>query len=164
MKIGDKVKLNENVKNFKYGQGGVRYDEIGTIIEINCHRDITVNFPTLSRWKGVEKELILVNRDKFFKKLPNNFTGTLEVENGYIVKKEILDDAEKEYLNAIIRSFRNKVKYIKKLNNCNGNKEYIKIEILNDSSIIFPSFERNTMYKGMETYKKYTLKELGLDE
>lgn len=163
-KVGDKVKLNENIKYFKYGKGGVGYDELGTIIEIDCHKDICVKFPTLSDWNGVEEELVLVNRDKFFKKLPNNFTGTLEVENGYIVEKEILDDVEKEYLNAVIRPFRNKVKCIKKLKNYNGNKEYIKIEILNDSAIIFPSFEKSTMYNGMEVYKNYTLKELGLDE
>ena len=164
MKIGDKVKLNENVKEFKYGSGGVGYDELGTIIKIDYHKIITVKFPTHSSWMGVEKELVLANRGNFFKKLPNNFTGTLEVENGYIAEKEILDDVEKEYLNSVIRPFRNKVKCIRKLKHCNGNKEYIKIEILNDSAIIFPSFEKRTMYKGMEEYKKYTLKELGLDE
>ena len=164
MKIGDKVKLNENVKKFKYGQGFVGYDAIGTIIKIDCHKDITVKFPTHSSWKGVEEELVLVNRGKFFKKLPNNFTGTLEVKDGYIVEKEILDDVEKEYLNSIIRPFRNKVKCIRKLKHCNGNEEYIKIEILNDSEIIFPSFEKSTMYKVMEECKTYTVKELGLDE
>lgn len=164
MKIGDKVKLNENIKRFKYGKGGVGYDEMGTIIKIDCHKDITVKFPTLSSWNGVEEELVLVNEGKFFKKLPNNFTGTLEVKNGYIVEKEILDDVEKEYLNSVIRPFRNKVKCIKKLNNLKEELGYIEIEILNDTSIIFPSFERNTMYEGMKAYKRYTLKELGLDE
>lgn len=163
-KVGDKVKLNVNVKKFKYGKGGVGYDEIGTIIEVDCHKDIRVKFPTLSSWDGVEEELVLVSRGKFFKKLPNNFTGTLEVKNGYIVEKEILDDVEKEYLKSVIRPFRNKVKCIKKLESLHETLEYIEIEILNDSQILFPSFEINTMYKGMEKYKKYTLKELGLDE
>lgn len=162
MKIGDKVKLNKNVEHFKYGKGPVGYDELGTIIEIDSYKDIRVDFPNCSRWRGVEKELVLVNREKFFKKLPNNFTGTLEVENGYIVEKEILDDAEKAYLNAVIRPFRNKVAYIKKCDTLTN--QCIKIGILNNSSIIFPDFETKTMYEGMETHKEYTLKELGLDE
>lgn len=163
MKIGDKVKLNENIKRFKYGKGGVGYDEMGTIIKIDCYKDITVKFPTLSSWYGVEEELVLVNRGKFFKKLPNNFTGTLKVENGYIIEKEILDDVEKEYLNAVVKPFRNKVKCIKKMN-FYREKEYIVIMINDESSIAFPFFERNTMYKGMKVDEEYTLKELDLDE
>lgn len=162
LKIGDKVKLNENVKVFKYGKSGVGYDEIGTIIEIDRDKDIIVNFPTHHTWLGLEEELVLVGRQKFFKKLPNNFTGTIEVENGYIVEKEILDDKEREYLSNVIKPFRDKVEYICKEPYIN--KEFIKITIKNDSSLCFPYFMKETMYKGMEANKKYTLKELGLDE
>lgn len=76
--------------------------------------------------------------------------------------KPILDDVEKEYLSVVIRPFKDKVKYIRKWGNSRG--KYIEIGILNDSVIIFPYFKKNTMYKGMEAGKKYTLKELGLDE
>lgn len=76
--------------------------------------------------------------------------------------KPILDDAEKEYLSAVIRPFKDKVKYIRKRGALRG--EYIVIGILNDSAIILPYFEKGTMYKGMEANKEYTLKELGLDE
>lgn len=161
LKAGDKVKLNKNVKKFKYGKGGVGYDEIGTITEIDSYNNIYVNFPTLYNWMGVEEELVLADRKKFFKKLPNNFTGTLEVENGFIVEKEILDETEKKYLNAVIRPFKDKVKYIEKT--YSSRREYIGIKIIKDSTIILPYFEKETMYKGMEVEKKYTLKELGLD-
>lgn len=73
-----------------------------------------------------------------------------------------MNNVEKEYLSAVIRPFKDKVEYICKTADYDG--EYIVIGILNDSAIILPYFEKGTMYKGMETGKEYTLKELGLDE
>lgn len=105
--------------------------------------------------KGIEK-----TREKFFKSLPNDFTGTLEVENGYIVEKEILDDVEKEYLSAVIRPFKNRISDIVK-RNFDSEKSYIVIHI-NSESFYFPYFKKGTMYEGMEADKQYTLKELGL--
>lgn len=160
LKIGDKVKLNENVKEFKYGRGLVRYDEIGKITGFNIYGDIIVNFPTHHRWIGLEKELVLVGRQKFFKKLPNNFTGTIEVENGYIVEKEILDEEEKEYLSNVIKPFRDKVEYIIKFGL--SPEEYISICLPEHERIDLPCFKRGTMYKGMKEDKRYTLEELGL--
>lgn len=54
------------------------------------------------------------------------------------------------------------VEYIRK--NRFSVEEFISIIIANDSQIQLPNFKKNTMYKGMETEKEYTLKELGLDE
>ena len=160
LKVGDKVKLNENVKEFTYGKGRVSYDEIGEIIKIDRNEDIIVNFPTHHRWIGLEKELVLVGRQKFFKKLPNNFTGTIEVENGYIVEKEILDDKERKYLSNVIKPFRDKVEYIIKFDLLP--EEYISICLPKHERIDLPCFKRGTMYKGMEIEKEYTLEELGL--
>ena len=160
LKIGDKVKLNKNVKEFKYGRGLVRYDEIGKITGFNICGDVIVDFPTKYGWKGLEEELVLVGRQKFFKKLPNNFTGTIEVENGYIVEKEILDDKEKEYLSNVIRPFRDKVEYIIKFDLLP--EEYISICLPEHETTDLPCFKRGTMYKGMEIDKEYTLEELGL--
>ena len=158
-KVGDKVKLNKNVKYFNFSRGNVGYDEIGEIIDI-CGEFVYINFPSCSYWQGVEHELKLAKENKiFFKKLPNDYTGTLEVENGYIVEKEILDEEEKEYLSTVIELFRDKIEYIEK----HGiNKEYIDICIRNNSRIIFPYFKSGTMYKDMKLNKKYTLEELGL--
>lgn len=33
---------------------------------------------------------------------------------------------------------------------------------MGDTVMAFPCFEKDTMYKGMEAYKEYTLEELGL--
>lgn len=108
-----------------------------------------------------EKGIELVKENKtFFKKLPNNYTGTIKVENGYIVEKEILDEKEKEYLSAVIRPFKDRIEFIAKRKMFD---DYICIG-LNDEAISLPYFKKGTMYKGMELYKKYTLKELGLGE
>ena len=162
LKAGDKVKLNKNVKEFRYGKGNVGYDEIGTITEIDKYeyKQICVAFPRCWDWIGLEHELVLVDKKKFFKKLPNNFTGTIEVKNGYIVEKEILDEEEKEYLSNVIKPFRDKVEYIVK--KIFENEEYIKIVIKKDSDLFFPNFKKGTIYKGMEEEKEYTLEELGL--
>lgn len=107
-------------------------------------------------------KLVKRKNGKFFKKLPNNFTGTLEVKNGYIIEKEILDCVEKEYLENIIKPFKNKVEDI--IKHSNGSVEYISIHIKEEPSMLFPYFKQNTMYKGMETGREYSLEELGLDE
>ena len=81
------------------------------------------------------------------------------------IVKPILTDDEKEYLSAVIKPFRDRVKcisknrfdgfehifivYFSKL----GNKDYI---------LDLPAFEEGTMYKGMDVCKHYTLEELGL--
>ena len=76
-------------------------------------------------------------------------------------KPEILTDKEKAYLSAVIKPFREKVKYIQKCFDL-GSKAYIYIYVKKCGSMIFPTFRKGTMYKGMEVNKKYTLEELGL--
>ena len=71
----------------------------------------------------------------------------------------ILDDAEKRYLSAVIRPFRNKVEYIEKVDvAC---EEYIHIQLNKDWAFL-PHFRTGTMYKGMKPNHGYTLEELGL--
>jgi hypothetical protein len=95
--------------------------------------------------------------------------GELDWENFYnidgdlylcIKKEEILDDKEKEYLRAVIKPFRDRVKYIRKGDFIKY--EYISFYIKDDDIISFPNFKKGTMYKNMEIDKKYTLEELGL--
>jgi len=73
----------------------------------------------------------------------------------------ILDEAEREYLSAVIRPFRDNVKLIAKADDFD--KSYIFITFVNDadSTMFFPYFKKGTMYKGMSD-KMYTLEELGL--
>lgn len=77
--------------------------------------------------------------------------------------KDILDIQEKRYLYNIIKPFRNKVVYIIKKGY--DDDEYISIRYTEHghrASIVFPLFVENSMYKGMEIGREYSLKELGL--
>ena len=79
----------------------------------------------------------------------------------YETKKEILDEKEKEYLSAVIKPFKTRVDYISKQCDSDFERQFIVIELFDDT-VYLPFFNKNTMYKGMETDKEYTLKELGL--
>ena len=80
-------------------------------------------------------------------------------------KDPVLDDAERKYLSEVIRPFKNYVTEITKVKNeCETDKQFIRIMVnkYRIEYIILPYFEENTMYKGMEENKKYSLEELGL--
>lgn len=87
---------------------------------------------------------------------------TIEVE-----VPDILDKKEKEYLSAVIKPFRDKVKAIIKFTCAMNSHYYIKI-VYDDNTwgkgmaITMPPFKKDTMYKNMKLGEKYTLEELGL--
>lgn len=89
-------------------------------------------------------------QEKFFKWLLEEY------------KEPILDDAERKYLAAVIRPFRSRVKYIAKIISCDEFEQCIEIAFYNGYCTYLPYFKANTMYKGMEVNKEYSLKELGL--
>ena len=74
-------------------------------------------------------------------------------------KEPILDDVEKDYLSAVIKPFRKRIKYIAIW--YDASEQFLHIELY-DEYINFPNFKANTMYKGMEPKKHYSLDELGL--
>lgn len=80
-------------------------------------------------------------------------------------EKGILNEAEKEYLKAVIKPFKDKIERICKLQLILDNKEYLIIYLKNsDDNMTFPAFKEGTMYKKMKRNVEYTLKELGLDD
>lgn len=79
-----------------------------------------------------------------------------------LAEAEILDDAEKRYLRGVIRPFRDKVKSITKFADTRCTEEYIYMVIEGPADACLPRFDGNTMYKGMELNREYTLEELGL--
>lgn len=168
LKVGDKVKLkNRRGKNWNFEGKMDKY--IGKIVTISNIRStiIGVRFEIeedtkFSNWIFDLDDIEYVVKQKHFKSLPNNYTGTIEVENGFIQEKEILDDTEKRYLKAVIRPFKNKVNHISK-EDCYDGDCYISIELDDGEDINLPYFKKETMYNGMEEDKKYTLKELELD-
>jgi len=80
--------------------------------------------------------------------------------------EQILDDAERRYLSAVIRPFRDRVEFISKvvMDYQGGYTDcYICIRFTDSSKdMSFPVFCETDMYKGMKLYDKYTLEELGL--
>lgn len=172
LKVGDKVKLkNRRGKNWNYEGKMDKY--IGKIVTISHIRStiIGVRFEIeedtgSSKWDFSLDDIEYVVKQKHFKSLPNDYTGTIEVENGIIkekeILKEILDEAEKRYLKAVIRPFKNRVICIRK-RAFYDNRYYIII-FLDSCNIPLPDFRKGTMYNGMKENKDYTLKELGLDE
>ena len=107
--------------------------------------------------------------------LQNNDYCSLNIHSQSLLKekvwevyeeKPILDVKEKAYLEAVLRPFKDRFVYLTKTFFLNS--EYIEIvlkDVTNISewvSLNLPRFKPNTMYKGMELHKKYTLEELGL--
>lgn len=97
------------------------------------------------------------NRNTILTKL---LTGEYEIE------RPVLDSIEKRYLENLLAPFKNKVGYVTKYDSGDKCFEYIGICIIGKFSfeeyIDLPYFDKETMYKGMELNKKYTLKELEL--
>lgn len=78
-------------------------------------------------------------------------------------KEEILDETEKRYLASVIKPFKNKIKTIEKTIKIGDSSLcYLKMLLKNNDMANLPNFKENSMYKGMEVNKKYSLKELGL--
>lgn len=135
--------------------------------KFNCLKKDCSNciFKTLGCYDDVYTgdEYAWVNNKEIFNK---DFLN-LEVE---IEAKDILDKVEKEYLENVLRPFKNRKIKIRKDIFCNNEYEYILINIkcpasnnyLNYECITMPCFKKGKMYRNMELNKEYTLKELGL--
>lgn len=167
-KVGDKVLLVNKRPN-KWNDDGLMDKYLGRVVTISNIVDIL--YPNRETYFLIEEETFCTFEPEnivkkvsgtFFKKLPNDFTGTIDVVNGYIHKPQILDEEEKKYLEGVIKPFRDRVRDVIKNTNY-SNQCYIGIR-LEQESIALPYFEENTMYKGMEIDKSYNLKELGLFE
>lgn len=81
----------------------------------------------------------------------------------------LLTYKEKEYLEKVCRHFNYKINYIEKMP-LEG-EEYVTIILnlsnydgMDDKDILLPSFQENERFKGLDKWKKYTLRELGLLE
>ncbi len=169
LKVGDKVKL-KNRRGMCWNSEGMMDKYIGEIVTVSDMYHYRGDYFTIKeddgrgfpQWVFSPEDIEYVVKQKHFKSLPNDYTGTIEVENGFIQEKEILDDTEKRYLKAVIRPFKNRVNHISK-EECYDGDCYISIELDNDENINLPYFKKETMYNGMEEDKRYTLKELKLD-
>ena len=147
-KRGDKVKIKKNTTLEEIAKNHFNGCQIGTM-----------KFLLNASFDSFEKTFIVKEA---------SIADCVILDNGLLVNTiildkvvEILDDKEKEYLRGVIKPFRNEIISIVKKNAMD--KEYIKILIEYDD-MIFPLFEKGTMYEGMKVDKEYSLRELGLDE
>ena len=131
------------IKNgYKFGDLFFSFDSNGdTVISLNDKILVRGQYiPSLKRWLDKEHE-----------------------------QEQILNDAEKKYLSAVIKPFRDKVNFICKVNYYNNPEvdvykaQHIVIG-LNDNSpeVVLPLFKAGTMYKGMVAGHVYILEDLGL--
>lgn len=125
---------------------GYKFRELDWI----CSKTVTYDYDILLNNKCIGKV-----KDSYSNKAIATWLDMEHVE-------PILDDAEKRYLSAVIRPFRDKVKSISKDKGFKIPKEYIEIYCSEEEEIELPFFDSGTMYKGMEVGRKYTLEELGL--
>lgn len=87
----------------------------------------------------------------------------VQYETVFERKEEILDETEKRYLASVIKPFKNKIETIEKtIKTGDGSLCYLIMLLKNNDMANLPNFKKNSMYKGMEVNKKYSLKELGL--
>ena len=90
---------------------------------------------------------------------------TIQHNNQLIAEMSPLDNAERKYLKAIVKPFRNKVTGIIKVRSELSLRDYITIRLGNgmfDDRINLPFFKSNSMYSKMEPGRIYTVEELGL--
>lgn len=107
-------------------------------------------------WKHIEQEV-----DESISKLKGEYYTDIILDwMSEPYKAPILDDVEKDYLSAVIKPFRKRIKNIAIFEI--DSKPFLHIELSDGDCMSFPCFKANTMYKGMEPKKRYTLDELGL--
>lgn len=79
-----------------------------------------------------------------------------------------LDDAERDYLKAVLKPFRKDMRGIEKISDFDETDdgivemEAITIVMKNGEEYMLPWFKRGSMYRGMEARTLYSLEELGL--
>jgi len=140
----------------KEGYKWLRANPVGTIVAYEIK-------PIKNTEKYVPGKIVCTACVPIFKNVTWEDDGPVSLEA--IVHPPILDDAERKYLSAFIKPFRDRVKHICKVWYITSSSEYQRIYItLSDDSynIDLPFFEKETMYKGMKIGKAYTLEELGL--
>ncbi len=181
-KVGDKVKVRKDLENGYFSITNLKQYQKNKVFTISRVFEDKTYFllEDKRKWWFSEDMLIPVEEEKEeiilkgVKKHNAIYEMELPEENNYIwcdlrddkiiigfqeKEKEILDEIEKEYLRAVIKPFRDKVKYIKKNHSNTG--EYITICVFGEF-VNFPYFRKGKMYKNMINDKKYSLEELGL--
>ena len=137
-----------------------KMEEVATLLGVELEEEFRINVSPLGFKLTKSGLLYWSNASQMWERsraIEELLIGQYEIIK---IPKPILDDKEKEYLSNVIKPFRDKVISISKKSANYG--EFIDILIDEAEDIYLPYFKKGTMYKGMETDRRYTLKELGL--
>ena len=151
----DESKVKINSRNSYIKESG------GSMTEL---KDIVLKKGDIVVFKNKTEKLIM-NEDVIAPQYFNIFEIKRPVKYKVIYEapKQILDKEEKEYLENVIRPFKEYKQIIKKV--IGFYTQYITIDLVTQSDTIhIPIMESGMKFRGMELNKEYTLKELGLFE
>ena len=98
-----------------------------------------------------------LTKEQFKKWYEENKNQEIEIEI-----PELLTKKEKEYLENLLRPFKEVIDFIKKANSIDKSLQFIRIKLCDGERINLPYFNFNEYYKNLASDKEYTLKDLGL--
>lgn len=153
LKVGDLVKLRDGLE-YGHEYNNYYFHENMYFIDFKQVEDTFFDGNVIALYSNRD------NRAYYYtKEMIAEAKRPIGYETIYKREEPILDKKERKYLRAIIRPFRDMVKFIVK--RFNFAEEYIVIK-LNDGEIFLPDFKKDTMYKNMKLNREYTLEELEL--
>ena len=88
---------------------------------------------------------------------------------GVEIDKPILSDSEKDYLENVLKPFKDRILFAKKTTvyDTNSDYEYVYFKVVTPDNedynyLVLPYFIKGTMYKEMKHGEQYSLEKLGL--
>lgn len=144
----------------KHGYKWLMRTMLGNVVAFSCEPYKIGGYWSWPR--NAESEIVSGKSTPLFQSIKWEDPGPTYIED--ILNPKILNEAERQYLSAVIRPFRDRVSYICKVNTLERyGTQRIDIGFTDESiDMELPIFERGTMYKGMKIGKEYTLEELGI--
>lgn len=136
------------------------FDNFMKKAERYCNRGIFIRTHTLFNLSDLVNNLLKVDNDALYQLMK-------EIEE---YNEPILTDSERDYLKAVIKPFKDRVNYIVKHSFLDEADKYLEINVSSivkgaiTEEIVFPYFIKGSKYVNMELNRKYTLKELGLED
>ena len=180
--IGEIVKIEE-ISDRDYKCSSLKKDELwwmgeDEFVKVKFTKSDLKDGDIVTYRNGDKRTVIagnLINSNGYISKKLNQYTNELKDtvigESLNIIKverpvkyeivferEEILDEIEKRYLTEVIRPFRKRIQFIQKKKEITEINPYIRIVCEDNDKLVFPYITDNSMYKGMEVNKKYTLK------
>ena len=138
---------------------------LGLELNENFHIKLDSNIILESEYRFTEKGIMRYHKfiEQWDFAIYDTFLHLLDGKYEVVKMPEsIITEQEKLYLSTVIKQYRKKVEYICKLTYHEYDKEYLYISLDNGTTTRLPDFDTNTMYKGMELGRRYSLMELGL--